>query len=161
MAARIPPVPRLLGWAGVLPQAAACLAVYFAMPEWRVAAMGAALGYAALIFTFLGGTWWGMAATAPAAEGRGVLGWVWVAAIMPSLISFAALAAVVFGVALPGFEPLASSLLMLGGLIGASALVDSALSPGGPVGIAPQWWPRLRWPLSLALGSLTMVAGLG
>ena len=47
---------RLLGYAGLLPQAAAFVAVLKDGPEkWTALAM--AFGYAALIFSFLGGVW--------------------------------------------------------------------------------------------------------
>ena len=50
---------RLLGYAGILPQAIALLAVLKGGPAgWSALALS--YGYAALIFSFLGGVWWGL-----------------------------------------------------------------------------------------------------
>ena len=150
MIGKVPFLPRVLGLAGLLPQIACVAALYFGPNAWREPATLIAFAYAALIFTFLGGTWWGIAASAPAAERRRTLGWVWIAAILPSLIALAAFLPLVFDLAWP--EP---SLVALGGAILFSPLVDRALGP-----LAPRWWMALRVPLSLGLGSLTIAAAL-
>lgn len=146
---RIPPLPRLLGLAGILPQAACAVLVW--LGDGGVAADRALLAgglYAGLILSFLGGLWWGLAASAPAAQGRGVLGWVWVAAVLPSLIAFAA-----------GLWWLADprqpqpALVVLAFALLASPLVDRRLAG---MALAPRWWMSLRWPLSLALGLATL-----
>ena len=80
----------MLGLAGLLPQFACVAALYLGSEEWRYTAQAIAFGYAALIFSFLGGMWWGIAAMAPAAENRRTIGWVWVAAVAPSLIALVA-----------------------------------------------------------------------
>lgn len=146
----IPPLPRLLGFAGLLPQLACALVLWAGPPEWRYAAQAIAFGYAALIFSFLGGTWWGLAAMAPAAERRRSLGWLWVAAVVPSLIALAAYLPWVFGETWP--EP---SLVMLSGAILMSPAVDARLGP-----LAPRWWMVLRVPLSVGLGAATLAAAL-
>ena len=72
----IPTLPRNLGLAGLVPQLA-CLAALIAGPdEWRFAALAIAWGYAALIFSFLGGLWWGIAATQLHSAQR-VPDWLW------------------------------------------------------------------------------------
>lgn len=146
----VPRLPRLLGLAGLLPQMACVAALYFGPPDWREPTVLLGFAYAALIFAFLGGTWWGIAASAPAAERRRALGWVWVAAVLPSLIALAAFLPFVFGWVWP--EP---SLVALGGGLLFSPLADRALGP-----LAPRWWMSLRMPLSLGLGSLTIAAAL-
>ncbi|MEZ5680576.1 MAG: DUF3429 domain-containing protein [Erythrobacter sp.] len=143
-------MPRLLGLAGMLPQVGCVLALYFGPPEWRSPALSLAFGYAALIFAFLGGTWWGIAAAAPAAERRQSLGWLWVAAVLPSLIALGAFLPWAFGWTWP--EP---SLAMLGGAILLSPAVDARLGP-----LAPRWWMALRAPLSLGLGVATLLVAL-
>ncbi|MDP4576109.1 DUF3429 domain-containing protein [Qipengyuania sp. G39] len=146
----VPSLPRLLGLAGLLPQFACVLALYVGPDEWRYAAQAIAFGYAALIFSFLGGMWWGIAAMAPAAENRRSLGWVWVVAVIPSLIALVAYLPWVFGQTWP--EP---SLIMLGSGILMSLAVDAKLRP-----LAPAWWMSLRVPLSVGLGLATVAAAL-
>ena len=146
----VPRWPRLLGLAGILPQLACLLALHVGPQEWRYAAISIAFAYAALIFSFLGGMWWGIAAAAPAAERRQALGWLWVAAVLPSLIALATFLPWVF--AGPWPEP---SLAMLGGAILLSPAVDARLGP-----LAPRWWLRLRVPLSLGLGISTILVAL-
>ncbi|MEX0341156.1 MAG: DUF3429 domain-containing protein [Erythrobacter sp.] len=147
---RVPLLPRLLGLSGLLPQLA-CLAVLYAgPPEWRDAALAIAFAYAALILSFLGGMWWGLASTAPAAERRQTLGWVWVAAVTPSLIALACFLPWVLGWQWP--EP---SLVMLGGALLVSLGVDARLGV-----LAPRWWMALRVPLSVGLGLTTVAAAL-
>ncbi|QKG70502.1 DUF3429 domain-containing protein [Erythrobacter mangrovi] len=146
----IPGTPRLLGLAGLLPQLACVLILYLGPIELRYAAQAIAFGYAALIFSFLGGMWWGIAAAAPAAERRQALGWLWIAAVVPSLIALGAYLPWVFGKTWP--EP---SLVMLGAAILMSPAVDAKLGP-----LAPRWWMALRVPLSLGLGAMTVAAAL-
>ncbi len=147
---RVPPLPRWLGLGGIMPQLACVIVLYLGPGEWRYAALAIAYAYAALIFSFLGGMWWGIAAAAPAAERRRSLGWLWIAAVVPSLLALASFMPWVFGKTWP--EP---SLVMLGGAILLSPLVDAKLGP-----LAPRWWMRLRIPLSLGLGAATIAAAL-
>ncbi|EDX80246.1 hypothetical protein BBAL3_1403 [Brevundimonas sp. BAL3] len=60
----LPPFARVLGFAGLLPQAAAVAVLILGGPDVRFAALSLAYAYAALIFSFLGGVWWGLAAMA-------------------------------------------------------------------------------------------------
>ena len=147
---RIPALPRWLGFAGLLPQLG-CVAVLYAGPtEWRAAALALAFAYAALILSFLGGAWWGIAAAAPAAERRNALGWLWIAAVVPSLVALACFLPWAFGWQWP--EP---SLVMLAGALLVGLGVDARLGA-----LAPRWWMALRVPLSLGLGLLTLAAAL-
>jgi NhaP-type Na+/H+ or K+/H+ antiporter len=52
------PVVTILGFAGLLPQIAALLALLVLGPRWHGAAVIVAFAYAALILSFLGGMWW-------------------------------------------------------------------------------------------------------
>jgi hypothetical protein len=140
---RISAHARWLGIAGLLPQAAAFAAVYKG-GEARWTALAMAFGYAALIFSFLGGVWWGLALAAPRAPR-----WTFAAAVMPSLLALALWYPWMVGDTWPGPE-----LVVLGGLIAASPLVDCA------IGFAPPGWMGLRWVLSLGLGGLTIAVGL-
>ena len=146
----VPSYPRALGIAGLLPQLACLVAAFFGPDDWAVAAKAIAAVYAALIFTFLGGAWWGIASAAPAAERRGGLAWLWIASVVPSLLATAALA-LWLGGRLP-VDPVLVSL-------GAGLLV--ALGVDVRVGsLAPRWWMQLRAPLSVMLGSATIAIAL-
>ncbi len=146
----VPALPRWLGLAGLLPQFT-CLAVLYAGPaEWREAALAIAFAYAALILSFLGGMWWGIAAAAPAAQRRKALGWLWIAAVLPSLVALACFLPWALDWAWP--EP---SLVMLGGALLVTLGVDAKLGA-----LAPRWWMTLRLPLSTGLGFATIAAAL-
>ena len=146
----VPALPRWLGLAGLLPQFT-CVAVLYAGPaEWREAALAIAFAYAALILSFLGGMWWGIAAAAPAAQRRKALGWLWIAAVLPSLVALACFLPWALDWAWP--EP---SLVMLGGALLVTLGVDAKLGT-----LAPRWWMTLRVPLSTGLGLATIAAAL-
>jgi hypothetical protein len=133
----------MLGYAGLLPQAL-CLALIVTGHEWRYAALAGGYAYAAAIFSFLGGVWWGQAlASRRASAGAYLL------AVLPSLIAVALFLPWTFGWEWPG-----PALLYLGALILASPLVDRAL------GFAAADFLRLRWQLSIGLGVLTIALGL-
>lgn len=144
-----PPATALwLGFAGLLPQLWVLILLLFGNPEARFTALSLGYAYAALILSFLGGAWWGLAAQARNA----VATWVWVAAVAPSLVALASAIPWAIGAEWPG-----PSLMLLGALLMASLLVDRALARQG---LAPRWWLTLRVPLSLGLGGLTLVAGV-
>lgn len=149
MLARVPPFPRWLGLAGLLPQFVCLLAVWSGVGEWRWTALAAAWAYAALIFSFLGGMWWGIAA-ARLADGRDVPGWVWLAAVAPSLIALASFMPWVLGYSWP-----APSLAVLALLLLASPLVDARMA-----GLVPEWWQGLRLVLSAGLGAITLLLAM-
>jgi F0F1-type ATP synthase assembly protein I len=137
------PAARALGYAGLVPQVF-CIAMIGTGHEWRYAALAGGYAYAAAIFSFLGGVWWGQAlASRRASAGAYVL------AVLPSLIAVALFLPWTFGWEWPG-----PALLYLGGLILASPLVDRAL------GFAAADFLRLRWHLSIGLGVLTIALGL-
>lgn len=139
----VPTGPRWLGLAGLLPQLLCLLALVGGNPEARYVALACAFAYAALILSFLGGLWWGLAA----AHGRAPA-WVWIAAVVPSLVAFASAYPWMVGEDWPG-----PSLALLGAALIASLGVDWKLRA---MGIAPVWWLWLRVPLSLGLGGMTL-----
>lgn len=134
---------QLLGYAGLLPQAVA-LALVLSGGEWSWIALASSFAYAALIFSFLGGVWWGQALTATNPPV-----WSFAVAVLPSLIGLALFLPWTLGWPWPG-----PSLFWLGLLICASPLVDRSLALGDAL------WMRLRWHLSLGLGSLTLAIAL-
>ncbi|WP_271078592.1 DUF3429 domain-containing protein [Aurantiacibacter sp. MUD61] len=144
-----PTLARTLGFAGILPQLACALAAWFGPDEWLWTALAIGWAYAALIFSFLGGLWWGMAAASPD-EARRAPAWLWVASVAPSLIALATYIPWVVGETWPG-----PSLTFLAIGITLSPLVDMRL-----VTLRPSWWMGLRLPLSLGLGASTFALAL-
>lgn len=136
------PAARALGYAGLLPQIL-CIALILMGHEWRYSALAGGFAYAAAIFSFLGGVWWGQAL----ASGRATSG-AYVIAVMPSLLTLALFLPWTFGWEWPG-----PALFYLGALILGSPLIDRAL------GYAAPDFLRLRWHLSIGLGSLTIALG--
>lgn len=139
-----PPLPRWLGLAGLLPQAIAVAVVLSGDEASRFSALSLGYAYAALILSFLGGLWWGLAARAERPPE-----WAWIAAIAPSLVALATAVPWAIGQAWP-----APSLVVLATALIAALGVDSLLSSRG---LTPPWWMSLRLPLSLGLGVLTLV----
>lgn len=137
------PAARVLGYAGLLPQMI-CIGLILIGHEWRYAALAGGFAYAAAIFSFLGGVWWGQAVQ----SGRASAG-AYGIAVLPSLLAVALFLPWSFGWEWPG-----PALLYLGALILGSPLIDRAL------GFAAGDFLRLRWHLSLGLGSLTIALGL-
>jgi len=140
---------QVLGAAGLLPLVAVLVVVLgdFSL-GLKAAALLIGFGYAALILSFLGGLWWGLAA---AAEGRAPR-WLWAAAVVPSLWAFF----VGVPMALGRLEPQAGLVVVGVGLV-AALLVDRALAARR---LAPVWWMGLRVPLSLGLGGMSVVVGV-
>lgn len=137
------PTARALGYAGLLPQVL-CVGLLLIGHEWRYTALAGGFAYAAAIFSFLGGVWWGQAV----ASRRATTG-AYLLAVLPSLLAVALFLPWTFGWEWPG-----PALFYLGALIMGSPLVDRAL------GFADADFLRLRWHLSLGLGALTIVLGL-
>lgn len=132
-----------LGYAGLVPQAAAAGVVASGAMDYRFTALALAFAYAALIFSFLGALWWGLAAAQPVRAPA----WVWVAGVLPSLIALASCVPWAVGSEWP-----APSLALLAIGIGASPLVDRRLDR---IGLCPTGWLRLRVHLSTGLAALT------
>ncbi len=144
--ARLPLISTWLGYAGLVPQIAAVTVLASGSAYWRFTALALAYAYAALILSFLGGLWWGLAARS---AGRAP-NWSWVAAVLPSLIAL--MSAVPWAIGAPWPGP---SLVWLGLSILCSLIVDRKLST---LGLAPVGWMALRAPLAIGLGVLTLAA---
>ena len=141
---RPPAWPLWLGLAGLLPQLLALFALIGGNPDARFVALACAFAYGALILSFLGGMWWGLAAQAR----RRVPAWLWVAAVLPSLIALASALPWATGASWPG-----PSLALLGIALLGSLAVDRQLRAAG---LCPPWWLWLRVPLSVGLGGMTL-----
>lgn len=142
-----------LGYAGLLPQVAAVAVI---APGVRgstgqvlipaVIGYALALVYGAVILSFLGGIWWGWAMARSVGQAR-----LAAIAVLPSLVGVACLAA-------GGLFPLTGwPAVALGSALMLTLLVDRHLVATGE---APADWMRLRTPLSLGLGGLTIAAGV-
>lgn len=136
------PSARWLGYAGLLPPLL-CAALIVGEHEWRYAALAGGFAYAAAIFSFLGGVWWGQALAAGRAGAA-----AYAVAVMPSLLAVALFLPWSLGWEWPG-----PALLYLGALIMMSPLVDRAL------GFASRDFLWLRVQLSAGLGVLTVILG--
>lgn len=138
-------VPRpalLLGLSGLLPSVAMLLAM-IVLPEWRGAAAGAGLAYGALIASFVGGAWWGLAAAR--AKPSAMLPLL-AMSVLPSLAAWPAL-----------LIPPAGVLLVLAAVFAILLPTDRLLLRQG---VAPAWWLGLRMPLSLGMAVLHAAAGI-
>jgi hypothetical protein len=130
---RIPLPALLLGTAGLIPPVVLAVVAWFDIGAFGPVATGFLFTYAALIFSFIGGSWWAFASR----EERPRWGYM-LAAVAPTLLAWLLL-------------PMRPQTLVgygLAGLIASSLLVDALL---GRRGLIPRWWMRLRVPLSLVL----------
>jgi hypothetical protein len=126
-----------------------CLGLAAMGSEYAFTALSGGFAYAAAIFSFLGGVWWGQAIQqGKGGMGQGAGAGAYLIAVLPSLIAVALFLPWSFGWEWPG-----PALLYLGALIALSPLVDRAL------GFAAPDFLRLRWHLSLGLGGLTIALG--
>ena len=142
------PLPKaafVAGYAGLVPQVIAAAMVLSGM-EYRWTGLAAAYGYAAFIFSFLGGMWWGLAVTTRnndvSANG------IFALAVAPSLLSLATYLPWIWGWEWPG-----PSLAWLGIFLMLSPLADRWLSSRCAL---PPGWMKLRWHLSIGLGGITL-----
>ena len=139
------PVPALvLGAAGLLPPLLAIFARLSAgggVPLARFA-MLLGLGYVSLILSFLGGLWWGLAASRLSSDRIGA---ALALSVVPTLVAFGLQVA-------SGWYPHVAAILLAAALL-ATLLVDRRLVA---TGFAPRWWMRLRLPLSAGLAAMTL-----
>ncbi len=139
--ASLPPAARLLGYAGLLPLVG-CAAGLVLLPMHRAPLLDAGFGYAALIFSFLGGLWWGQGV----ARGRASPGLFGVA-VLPSLIAWGLMLLRLLG------WTTGEALLALGTAILLSPVVDLVLARNQAL---VRGWIALRLQLSTGLGALTL-----
>ena len=139
-----PPLPHLLGLAGLIPFWALALARVTGLPHAiaPIEIQAALATYAATIISFLGGIRWGIAVREPA-DGAAP---DYIVGVVPQLLAWAALA-------LP--DP--ARLFALGLLVLILGPIDRRLVRRG---LAPDWFGRLRTLLSLGAGAALFLAGL-
>ena len=143
------PIPKaafIAGYAGLLPQIIAA-AMVLSGSEYQWTGLALAYGYAAFIFSFIGGMWWGLGVTTRKDEAS-VHG-IFALAVAPSLLALATYLPWIWGLTWPG-----PSLAYLGFFLLLSPLGDRWLSSRCAL---PPGWMKLRWHLSLGLGGLTLL----
>jgi hypothetical protein len=133
----------VLAYAGLIPQAL-CVALFFLGEEYSWFALTFGFGYGIMIFSFIGGIWWGQAIMR--SETRT---WIYLAAIAPSLIALCLYMPWAFGWEWPGPQ-----LVMLGMCLIGSPLVDRQTE------YASANWMKLRWHLSLGIRIMTITLGV-
>lgn len=143
MPATLPKPARQFGYAGLLPQAI-CVMLMLTSPQNSWFALAGGFAYAAAIFSFLGGVWWGQAI---ANNEQRV--WVYLIAVMPSLIAVTAFMPWMLGWEWPG-----PSIIAIGICLILSPVADMA------IGHKSGDWITLRWRLSIGLGLLTIALGM-
>lgn len=89
------PSASIYGYAGLLPQVAALLMLASGPSDYSFLALALAFAYAALIFSFLGALWWGLAAAQPEAAPA------WPVGVLPSLLALATCVPCAVGAAWP------------------------------------------------------------
>lgn len=141
MAMRVPKPALLLGLAGLIPPIGLTAGALLDLGLFAPSMPGFVLTYAAIILSFLGGTWWGFVSQTerPSAILLGV-------SVLPSLAGWAAIFS---------FQPPAALFTLAGALV-ATLAVDAVLAQRR---LAPRWWMKLRIPLSLGLALCCGLSG--
>mgnify|MGYP002780725326 CR=1 FL=1 len=136
------PLPALLlGFAGLIPPAALTAVALLDLGLFAPSTPGFVLTYAAVILSFLGGSWWGFVSREERPS------WVLLGiAVLPALGGWAAIFS---------FQPPAALFGLAGALV-ATLAVDALLVRRG---LAPGWWMKLRIPLSLGLALCSALSG--
>lgn len=140
---QLPQGAFILGLVGLLAQLAACI-VAFIDNEYKLYALVSGFAYSALIFSFIGGVWWGQALSTPAKHK-----WILIAAVCPSLISWSATLALFLN---SKWSHYAIGVVAIGLVI--SPLIDLQISKSVP---QLKGWMQLRVILSIGLSCLTIV----
>lgn len=145
------PFPVLaLGFAGLLPPLVSILLRLAGSvpldPTTVSLLLAAAMLYGGLILSFIGGIWWGVACARR--DGAALRPWLTLA-VMPTLIALAALVASMFN---PRVGGAMLAVALVATLLGDRRLVQNRM--------VPDWWMRLRMPLSLGLAAEMIVVGL-
>ena len=143
MEQKLPRIAWALGLSGLIPQ---ILAVAITLHPPHIAfGQFAAFLYAALILSFLGGLWWGVAAVHQSAPR-----WLYVAGVAPSLVAFAAGLLWIMRSGSPD-----QALTIVGGGLLLAPIVDLELNRRK---LMPRGWFAMRTILSVGLGVLTLLA---
>ena len=136
------PLAVRLGYLALLPFALGAVLVWSGLGEWSVRAAAAVAAYAAVVVSFIGGIYWGLAfrqTDPPAAL------FVW--GVVPSLLAASAL-----------MLPAAAALAVLGAVLIVCYLVDRRFYPANAIG---RYLPlRLHLTFGAVLGCFVAAVGL-
>lgn len=136
------PLPaKVLGAAGLLPFIGTAGALWIVDPEHVHSFAMALIGYAAVILSFLGAVYWGVAMGA----GRRRSKFCYTVGVLPALVGWSATL----------LHPVEAGALLIAGFVGVLALDLMAVN----VGLVPGWYPRLRLPLT-AVAIASLIAGV-
>ena len=139
-----PKLAVLLGYAGLVPFVGGALGIWVIPLGWRPFVLGALLDFSAVILAFMGAIHWGLAMRAEETDENAKLQLG--LSVVPPLLGWAALA---------GGLPMGLSLpIFLFSFIGLYLADMHAVR----VGLAPQWYPALRTPLTLVVCLSLLVA---
>ena len=138
----------VLGAAGLIPFIAGAAYLLLGPLPMAQYVFNALIGYGAVILSFMGAIHWGLALRATADQAPGA----WFAiSVVPALLGWGA---ALLGLA--GAHRSALLILMIG-FIGVLLLDRQAIRQG----LAPAWYWRLRWPLTLVVLGCLAVTALG
>lgn len=141
MKTSIPLPALLLGFAGLIPPIVLTAVALLDIGLFAPSTSGFVRTYAAVILSFIGGSWWAFALRQE--RPHAVL---LTLAVLPSLAGWAA----IFWF----FPP--QALFALAAMLLATLLVDALLVAQR---LAPRWWMKLRVPLSVALALCCVLSG--
>ena len=139
-----PQLAILLGYAGLVPFVSGAVGIWVIPLGWRPFVLSALLDFAAVILAFMGAIHWGLAMRAEETDENAQLQLG--LSVIPPLLGWAALAS-----GLPMALVLPIFLLAFIGLY----LADLHAVK---VGLAPQWYPALRTPLTLVVCASLLLA---
>lgn len=141
MTTKVPLPALLLGFAGLIPPVGLTAVALLDLGLFAPSTPGFVLTYAAVILSFLGGSWWGFVSRQERP------GWVLLGiSVLPALAGWAAIFS---------FQPPAALFALTGALV-ATLAVDALLVRRR---LAPRWWMKLRVPLSLLLALCCGLSG--
>jgi len=140
----VPSPAKELGLAGLIPFVVLATALWYVDPGWQALVHEALLAYGAVILSFMGAVHWGLAMPEMDARERS---WQLGLSVVPSLLGWVALL-------LPPQVGGYSVLLI------AFALLCVADGRAAKRGLAPEWYPALRVPLTTVVVACLIGAAL-
>lgn len=143
----VPPAAQWLGALGAVPFVALAFIALFVDGAPSMQVSFALSAYGAVILSFLGGIRWGLAVAGFGVEGGAGASFARLGlSVLPSLVAWVAL-----------LIPAPGRLLLLAAAFAAMLWLDVRATRQG---IAPAWYPRLRWPLTTTVVAALVLAAI-